>query len=154
MRRVSFTRVSKEIPKKGTGSDKVVCATCRYALDEEFAEAESEYINPLSLDTLLVQHPAATYFIEVASHEGVSVQENKHLGIAAGDILTVDRALKPSTGKLALVVLNGEFSLCRLTEHKGKKYLMLGNCPNDIKEIDEQNGVHVWGVVSALSRKL
>jgi DNA polymerase V len=60
----------------------------------------------LDLDSLLIQHPAATYF---GLAEGDSMTG---VGIFTGDILIVSRAVKPAQGEIIVANLNGEF-ICR-----------------------------------------
>lgn len=51
---------------------------------------------PLSLDRLLVKHPASTYFFRVRGHHWY------RLGVFDGDAAIVDRSLTPSAGKLVI----------------------------------------------------
>ena len=156
MKPVSFVRTSLEKGKPPHDGGGTVCATCRYSIEDtaDYAVAD-DYRNPLSLDTLLIQHPAATYFVEVGGNDGVvKIQENKFLGLMRGDILTIDRALVPTLGKLVLAVRNGAFSLCRYTEHEGKQFLVCGVGEKVKQEMCDGDGVYIWGVVSALSSRL
>jgi len=156
MKPVSFVRTSLKKGKDNTSSTSTVCASCRYSLEDTIEHSLSDgYKNPLSLDTLLVQHPAATYFLEVGNKdESATIQENPFLGVMAGDILTIDRALSPTLGKLVLAVYEGSFTLCRFTEHDGKQFLVCGEGKCVAQEVSDIDGVYVWGVVSALSRRL
>ena len=156
MKPVSFVRTSIQRGREHEHESGTVCATCRYTIEDapDYVLGD-DYKNPLSLDTLLVQHPAATYFVEVGTkEESVNVPENKFLGVAKGDILTIDRALKPTLGKLVLAVYEGDFTVCRFTEHEGRQFLVCGKGKKLAEEVCEDEGVYVWGVVSALSRKL
>ncbi len=157
MKPVSFVRtsLSKDKHVHGNGGE-VVCAACRYALEESADYAMSDgYKNALSLDKLFVQHPAATYFVEVGNPDGpVKIEENKFLGVMQGDILTIDRALTPVLGNLVLAVREGAFSLCRYTEHEGRQFLVCGVGDAVKQEVCDGDGVYIWGVVSALSRRL
>ena len=92
MKPVSFVRTSIKRGREHEHNSSTVCATCRYTIeDTPDCAFGDDYKNPLSLDTLLVQHPAATYFVEVGNkEEAVNVPENKFLGVTKGDILTID----------------------------------------------------------------
>lgn len=59
----------------------------------------------LDLQSYLVQHPAATFFMRA---EGRSLPSS---GILDGDLLIVDRALCPRAGSVVVAVVNGEFEL-------------------------------------------
>jgi len=117
-------------------------------------DVEDRYENPLSLDDVFVQHPASTFFVRVGSSEERLVPENKYLKIVVGDILTVDRSLTPMLGNVVLAVRDGVFTLCRFTEHEGKKFLVCGNGKCGVEEFGDDNTVYVWGVVRALSRRV
>lgn len=157
MKSVSFVRTTiKKGRSDSASSNATVCATCRYALEDTSDNFLFDgYKNPLSLDTLLIQHPAATYFFEVGNkEESITIQENIFLGVMTGDILTVDRAITPTLGKLVLAVHEGSFTLCRFTEHDGKQFLIYGEGKCVTQEVSGTDDVYVWGVVSALSRRL
>ena len=153
MNTVSFVKDGYDVPKKGHCLRH--CSACGHrAVPAERGEDVS-YVHPLSLDDYFVQHPSATFFLKVGEGEGaLSVQENPFLGVAHGDVLTVDRALQPTLGRLVLAVLEGSFTLCRFTEHEGRRFLVCGTSAHSSQEINEDDGVNIWGVVSALSRKV
>jgi len=121
------------------------------------------YRNPPLLDALFVQHSMSTHFIEVedgadcrtlsGEDKNMQVCANEYLGVRAGDILTVDRSLTPAVGNLVLAMRGRACTLCRYTEHEGRRFLVCGQaCASDIS--DEGTNMRVWGVVSALSRRL
>lgn len=68
--------------------------------------AEDEKFGSLSLDSLVVKHPASTFFWRLES-------EVPELMWQAGSTVVVDRAVSPSESKLAVVVVTDEFLLCR-----------------------------------------
>jgi len=154
MKAVSFMRTSpKELGERPTDTG-TLCASCGQSVVDGLIQADTEgYIHPLSLDELLVKHPSSTFFVQVGD-EHAAVSENEFLGVRSGDILTIDRTLTPTIGKLVLAVCDGGFSLCRFTEHDGIRYLVCGNGERTARRIDTEEGVQVWGVVSALSRRL
>lgn len=59
----------------------------------------------LDLQSHLVQHPAATFFMRAA---GKSLPR---AGILDGDLLLVDRSLCPRIGSLVVAIINGEFEM-------------------------------------------
>jgi SOS-response transcriptional repressor LexA len=90
----------------------------------------------------------------VGEDEHIAVSDNTYLGVEQGDILTIDRALSPSVGRLVLIVRNGSFKLCRFTEHKGEAYVIWGDTTDASEPFTEESSITVWGVVSALSRRV
>jgi DNA polymerase V len=73
-----------------------------------FESPGAEYTqSSLDLDSLLIEHPSATYF---GLAEGDSLMG---AGIFNGDLLIVSRALKPKQGDIIVANLNGEF-VCKI----------------------------------------
>jgi len=60
---------------------------------------------PLDLNELLVRRPAATFFVRV---EGDSMIGE---GIRDGDILVVDRSLRPASGDIVIACVDGDFTV-------------------------------------------
>ncbi len=155
MSTVSFLRSAADAEGRSTESEMSVCSSCGSTLPERSGErVECGYTNPLSLDTLLVRHPSATYFVRVGLSDEVVISENTYLGVRTGDILMVDRACTPDTGSLVLAACAGELTVCRYTEHEGKRFLICGTRDATPIEFAPECGVDLWGVVVALSRRL
>jgi DNA polymerase V len=91
----------------------------------------------------LVKHPQATYSMTV---RGESMRE---VGIFDGDVLLVDRAIKPSHGQIVVAVVDGDFTCKQLWQRGGRLKLKAAN-PTfaDITPTEGQT-VEVWGVVIA-----
>jgi DNA polymerase V len=91
----------------------------------------------------LIKHPQATYSMTV---RGESMRE---AGIFDGDVLLVDRAIKPSHGQIVVAVVDGDFTCKQLWQRSGRLKLKAAN-PTfaDIVPTEGQT-VEVWGVVIA-----
>lgn len=91
----------------------------------------------------LVRHPQATYSMVV---RGESMRE---AGIFDGDVLLVDRAIKPTHGQIVVAVVDGDFTCKQLWQRGGRLKLKAAN-PTfaDITPTEGQT-VEVWGVVIA-----
>ena len=91
----------------------------------------------------LVKHPQATYSMTV---RGESMRE---AGIFDGDVLLVDRAIKPTHGQIVVAVVDGDFTCKQLWQRGGRLKLKAAN-PTfaDIVPTEGQT-VEVWGVVIA-----
>jgi len=91
----------------------------------------------------LVKHPQATYSMTV---RGESMRE---VGIFDGDVLLVDRAVKPAHGQIVVAVVDGDFTCKQLWLRGGRLKLKAAN-PTfaDIVPIEGQT-VEIWGVVIA-----
>lgn len=120
--------------------------TSPQALGEE--GHDGGYKNPLSLDELIVRHPTSTFFARVG--DDIETNEAELLGVGAGDILVIDRAVSPRLGHLVLSVINGELALRRFTEHGSRRFLVSGT--GDSLECRAEADVLLWGVVTAVTR--
>lgn len=114
-----------------------------------FPSPADDYVErPLDLHELLVEHPAATFFVRV---EGDSMQG---VGMYSGDILVVDRALTAHHGKIVVALFNGEFTVKRLKVAGKKIYLTPENPRYQAIEIPEGSDFQVWGVVTYVIHRL
>jgi len=106
--------------------------------------ADDHIERQLDLNTYLVRHPAATFFVRVAGDSMIGA------GIHSGDILIVDRALEPADRKIVIAVVNGELTVKRL-QKQGKRWLL---APENTayKPILVENGtdLEIWGVVTTV----
>lgn len=101
----------------------------------------------LDLNTHLIQHPAATFFVRV---EGDSM---KDAGIHPNDILVVDRALEATNGKIVVAVINGEFTVKRI-RFKGPQIILEAENPSYPPILIERSAdFQVWGVVTYVIHK-
>ncbi|MCP4597172.1 translesion error-prone DNA polymerase V autoproteolytic subunit [Neptuniibacter sp.] len=74
-----------------------------------FPSPAQDYVEKtLDLNELLIQRPAATYFVRA---EGDSMQE---AGIHSGDILIVDRSIDACHGDIVIAALQGELTVKQL----------------------------------------
>jgi DNA polymerase V len=77
-----------------------------------FPSPADDYVEKaLDLNELLIQKPAATFFIRA---QGTSMLG---AGIHPNDILVVDKSLKPVDGKIVIAAINGEFTVKRLVKN-------------------------------------
>ncbi|MFS7282066.1 translesion error-prone DNA polymerase V autoproteolytic subunit [Serratia proteamaculans] len=77
-----------------------------------FPSPATDYLEKsLDLNELCIAHPSATYFVRA---EGESMVE---AGILSGDLLIVDKAVKPKHGDIVIASVSGEFTVKRLCIH-------------------------------------
>ena len=97
----------------------------------------------IDLTALLVTHAQATYFLKASGHSMVEA------GIFDGDIMVVDRAVKPRHGHIVVAVVDGDFTVKRLYQRAGRVKLRAANVT--FPEIVPKDGqtIEVWGVVTA-----
>ena len=114
-----------------------------------FPSPADDYVEKsLDLNELLVEHPAATFFVRV---EGNSMIDAK---IESGDVLIIDRSLRAESGSIVVAVLNGEFTVKRLVHKKEKTFIVAENPKFPPIEISEEIDFQIWGVVSYVIHKV
>jgi DNA polymerase V len=108
-----------------------------------FPSPADDYLEgKLDLNTHLVKHPSATFFVRVSGESMLGA------GIHPDDILVVDRSLEATSGRIVIVALAGELTVKRLHISPTGIQLLPENpayAPIVIKEDDE---LHIWGVVT------
>ena len=110
-----------------------------------FPSPADEHIDrKLDLNELLIQHPAATFFVRVA---GDSMQE---AGINHGDILVVDRSLEAASGKIVIAIVNGELTVKRFVQTATSCQLVAANPQYPPVAITTDTDFRVWGVVTSV----
>ncbi len=81
-----------------------------------FPSPAEQYLEPpLDLNELLVKRPAATYFVRV---QGDSMSG---AGISDGDLLVVDRSLRPADGDVIIASVDGDFTVKTLRLGNGER---------------------------------
>jgi DNA polymerase V len=104
----------------------------------------SDLEGTLDLNELLIQHPAATFFVRAI---GDSMQG---AGIHSGDLLIVDRSIRPVHGHIVIAAINGELLVKHLHINNGKPQLLADNEAYPALDIDEAMDFQTWGVVAAV----
>lgn len=69
-------------------------------------------------------------------------------GIRSGDILIVDRAIQDAANKIAIALINGEFTVKKIKKNGGKLWLMPSNPRYRPLEINAEMNFEIWGVVT------
>ena len=77
--------------------------------------AEQYQETPLDLNELLVKRPAATFFVKVQGDSMIGE------GIRDGDLLVVDRSLRPASGDVIIACVDGDFTVKTLRVGKGEE---------------------------------
>lgn len=114
-----------------------------------FPSPAEDYVEgQLDLNQLMVEHPAATFFVRVAGDSMIGA------GIHHDDILVVDRSLEPVSGRVVIAVINGELTVKRLFRHNGEARLLAENPNYPPIELTEDTACEVWGVVTFVIHSL
>ena len=101
---------------------------------------------PLDLNELLVKRPAATYFVRVSGDSMTGA------GINDGDILVVDRSLRPADGDIIVACVDGDFTVKRLK--MGEKVCLEPANPNyPVLALDQGQELDYFGKVTTCIHK-
>ncbi|WP_336755534.1 translesion error-prone DNA polymerase V autoproteolytic subunit [Pantoea sp. USHLN298] len=107
-----------------------------------FPSPAQDYVEDrLNLNTLLIAHPGATYFVKVSGDSMVGA------GIGDGDLLVVDRSLSACHGNIVIAAVDGEFTVKELRKHP---YLQLVPHNSNYSPITFQDAeeLQIFGVVT------
>ena len=108
-----------------------------------FPSPADDYVEKnLDLNELLVQKPAATFFVRAQGESMLGA------GIHPNDILVVDRSIEPIPGKIVICALNGELTVKRLERHNGQWQLRAENPAYADIILHEELEMVIWGVVT------
>ena len=114
-----------------------------------FPSPADDYLDgEIDLSRHLIERPAATFLMRVA---GSSMSG---AGILDGDLIVVDRSLRPRSGQIVVVVVSGEMAVKRLRRARdGRVVLASENADYPEFVVGEDLPAEVWGVVVGVVRK-
>ena len=111
-----------------------------------FGAAADDYMERgIDLNEQLILNKPATFFFRM---NGDAMIED---GIFSGDILIVDRSIKPLSGKLIVAILDGELLVRRLQKNLNSVELVAANKKMgsiQLTAFDDRS--NVWGVVTCV----
>jgi len=102
----------------------------------------------ISLDRELVKNQEATFYARVSGDSMIEA------GLEDGDLLVIDRSMNPENGKIAVCLVDGEFTVKRIKKVKKKFYLMAENKKYKPIEVTDENELIVWGIVEYVIKKV
>jgi DNA polymerase V len=125
------------------GSRQYAQQDIRNAQATGFGAATDDYAERgIDLNEQLIRNKPATFFMRVNGDAMVGA------GIHDGDVVIVDRSLKPQSGKVVIANLHGEM-LIRRMEKQINKIRLLPETPKLAPiDVDPGSEFSVWGVVT------
>ena len=102
----------------------------------------------ISLDKELVKNKEATFYAKVSGDSMIGA------GLDDGDLLIIDRSLDPKNGKIAVCLVDGEFTIKRIKKEKNRLYSMPENKKYKPIELKEGNELVIWGIVEYVIKKV
>lgn len=114
-----------------------------------FGAAADDYAERgIDLNEQLIRNKPATFFMRVSGNSMVNA------GIFDGDIVIVDRSLKPQNGKIVIAVVDGEMLIRRYEKTINSLRLIPETTKLSPIDINEFMDFKVWGVVSCIIRNV
>lgn len=108
-----------------------------------FPSPAQDYIDlKIDLNKELIANPSSTFYGRV---KGASMQD---AGIVDGDILVIDKSIKPQDGDTAVCFIDGEFTLKYIKIEPDAVYLIPANPKFQALKVTEENNFCIWGVVT------
>jgi DNA polymerase V len=114
-----------------------------------FGAAADDYMERgIDLNEQLIMNKPATFFMRVSGNSMINA------GIFDGDIVIVDKSVKPQNGKIVIAVLDGEM-LIRRYELTLNRLRLIPETPKlSPIEIGEFSDCKIWGVVTCVIRMI
>jgi DNA polymerase V len=108
-----------------------------------FPSPAGDYIeSALNLTDILVRNESSTFFVRVEGNSMIGAS------IYDGDILVVDKSLKPEPDSILVCFVDGEFTVKRVNKIDGQLYLVPDNPDYPLIPINENSDFRLWGVVT------
>ncbi len=132
-----------------TGSKNYSQQDVQTANTSGFGAAADDYMERgIDLNEQLIRNKPATFFMKMNGSSMINA------GIFDGDILIVDRSVKPVNGKIVIAVIDGEM-LIRRYERTINKLRLIPETPKlSPIEVSEFSDFKIWGVVIHLIRSI
>ena len=114
-----------------------------------FGAAADDYMERgIDLNEQLIRNKPATFFMKVSGNSMIDA------GIFDGDIVIVDKSIKPVNGKIVIAVIDGEMLIRRYQKTMNKLLLIPETSKLATIDVSEFSDFKVWGVVVHLIRSL
>ena len=114
-----------------------------------FGAAADDYMERgIDLNEQLIRNKPATFFMRVSGSSMINA------GIYDGDIVIVDRSLKPQNGKIVIAVIDGEMLIRRYEKTMNRLRLIPETTKLSAIDISEFMDFKIWGVVVYIIRNV
>ena len=108
-----------------------------------FPSPASDYLEgEIDLNRYLIKNPPATFIVK--SQGNCMLQA----GIHSGDLLVVDRSIKPKNNSIVIASIDGDLTVKRI-KISGKKFLLSSdNKDYGNVKINNESDIFIWGIVT------
>ena len=102
----------------------------------------------ISLDKELIKNEDATFYARVRGNSMIDAN------IEDGDLLVIDKSIESRDGRIAICMVDGEFSIKRLKVEKDCVYLMPENKKYKPIKVTKENELIIWGIVTYVIKQV
>lgn len=114
-----------------------------------FGAAADDYMERgIDLNEQLIRNKPATFFMRVSGNSMINA------GIYDGDIVIVDRSIKPQNGKIVIAVIDGDMLIRRYEKTMNSLRLVPETPKLSAIEVSEFSDFKIWGVVICVIRNV
>ena len=114
-----------------------------------FGAAADDYMERgIDLNEQLIRNKPATFFMKVSGSSMMNA------GIFDGDIVIVDRSIKPVNGKIVIAVIDGEMLIRRYEKTMNRLRLIPETPKLSAIDVSEFMDFKIWGVVICIIRNI
>ena len=114
-----------------------------------FGAAADDYMERgIDLNEQLIRNKPATFFMKVSGSSMINA------GIFDGDIVIVDKSVKPLNGKIVIAVIDGEMLIRRYDKTMNRLRLIPETPKLSAIEVSEFMDFKIWGVVMYIIRNV
>ncbi|MEP7238199.1 MAG: translesion error-prone DNA polymerase V autoproteolytic subunit [Ferruginibacter sp.] len=132
-----------------SGSKEFTQQNIRTANATGFGAAADDYMERgIDLNEQLIRNKPATFFMKVSGNSMVDA------GIYDGDIVIVDRSLKPQNGKIVIAVIDGDMLIRRYEKTINSLRLIPETAKLSPIDVSEFMDFKIWGVVICIIRNV
>ncbi|MCJ8166667.1 translesion error-prone DNA polymerase V autoproteolytic subunit [Pontibacter sp. E15-1] len=110
--------------------------------------AADYHAEPIDLNAYITQNPTSTFLARVEGDSMIGAH------IEPGDLVVIDRSLKPVSGRIVLAFVAGEFTIKRLMLKPDGAYLEPENPNYESIRITQPDMGRIWGIVVGIVKKV
>ena len=144
--------ISREILPDGSpvGTDRIRDRAPRKSMASAGfgSPGEDVTVRRIDLNEALIRHPQSTFVMRAAGYA------MNGAGISNGDVLLVDRVLKPEHGHVVIATVDGELVCRRLHIRHGRTKLEAVGAEHSEVAPTDPAPLEVWGVVTTVIKSL
>lgn len=114
-----------------------------------FGAAADDYMERgIDLNEQLIRNKPATFFMRVTGNSMVNAS------IHDGDVVIVDRSIKPQSGRIVIAIVDGEMLIRRLEKTMNRMRLIPETAKLSPIDVSEYSDVSIWGVVTYVIKSM